>query len=975
MITIHNLSKEQMIYPWDVSVDRQSPLGNPFSLYGDEDMRDDVCERYIEWIEEALNLKCIPEVICEYLRLVELYKQHGKLRLFCWCAPKRCHADTLKAYLEEDVIEGQGENDMTYINDDSRLDMSDMPGGDVVSPVMAFDCETELIDYKNPLPDMICMTYADAGAVKGTIETPWEHNIPQKFIDSWANMQHGVGHYVAFDLSMLAFNFPETIPHIFTALDNGLIHDTLLRERLLNLTLHGNFDLIEINGAVMHVNYSLVDLEKKYLNLDRSALKDDPDAPRLNYAMYKGVPLAKWNEKFISYAIDDSVNTGLIYMHQEVARQKCIEMTGHDPFAVETFRVKINFALRLLECVGELLDPEKVIEVTDKFRTEYQLPRLKQPLILAGLLLDALPPRPYAKGTLEHTDECTAAKDIGDWKKTRRLKQCGCPVKMKAAEPEHNPTKPLAAYIWNLAGTNPNIKAWPADKCVSNMKKAGVYKNIIANKAFKLEVVQGTLIDKAIGVFYNNFDEARATDNKKLLKTATEKLEFAEKLKAAGYLYMLPDDVTLTTDEEWNTTFSAHDPLLSIWAERRALAKIITDYLPKMFYTDDNGVTAPAAIIRPSFFPLQLTGRTSSRASTMYPSRNGQNVDPRVRPCTIPRQGNVIVSTDINGMELGTLAQKCVSLFGHSVMADNINNGVDNHAYLAAQIACAMDDDFNKLIQQQGALGNRSKTFEIFNQAEGHKEPMLGFETFKANFTAKYEKEKSEKLDRPVMWSDFFKYYRLLAKPTGLGFPGGLAAATMVAYAKGTYKVDLTFEVATLLKQVWLETYPEMGLYLDWIKKHCKDPLHAPVQVEEDDGTTRKKTFFCYDTPRGMHRARCGFCEAANGAGLQAFSAEGITDGMYDAVKAMWLAKPGDLLFGCLPWGFLHDELVWESPEDVYVGQRAKEVERLLCNGLIRLCPDVKFTAESAAMRRWSKYAEPIFSEDGNLLAWEPDKD
>jgi len=89
----------------------------------------------------------------------------------------------------------------------------------------------------------------------------------------------------------------------------------------------------------------------------------------------------------------------------------------------------------------------------------------------------------------------------------------------------------------------------------------------------------------------------------------------------------------------------------------------------------------------------------------------------------------------------------------------------------------------------------------------------------------------------------------------------------------------------------------------------------------------------------------------------------------------MWLAQPGDLLFGCLPWGFLHDELVWESPEDAYVGTRAKEVERLLCEGLMRLCPDVKFTAGSAAMRRWNKYAEPVIDDNGNLLAWEPDKE
>jgi hypothetical protein len=709
--------------------------------------------------------------------------------------------------------------------------------------VMAFDTETSRISYENPIPPMMCCTYADAGSQKGSITTPWEHDISSHFSVAWSMMQHCVGHNTSFDLSILAFQYPELLPHIFSALENDLLHDTLLREKLLNLTMHGNLEMIEINGSNIRPGYKLCDLEKKYLDLDRTDLKNDEDAPRMNYGIYKNVPLDRWEEGFISYAIDDAVNTGLIYQAQEVERQKCIDMTGYDPFAVETFIVRRSFALRLLECVGECLDPEKVIEVTEKFRTEYAQPRLRGPLLAAGLLIDALPPRPYVKGTLDHSEACNAMKDDKEHKKRRRKKECGCPPKMKAAEPEHKPKKPLHQYIWNLAGTTDLIEAWPADACISNMKKAEVFKDMVKGKAFRKEIIQRTDIVAASQRLVDGIAEAAAYNNKKLQKKLNEELAFCVKCGEMGHKYFIPDDITLTTADLWNSTFSALDPLLAIWAERGALSKIITDYLPKMYIKNEDGTETPAAIIRPSFYPLCLTGRTSSSASKLYPSRNGQNVDPRVRPCTVPRPGNVIVSTDIDGMELGTLAQRCVWLFGNSQMADNINNGIDNHAYLAAQIAAAMDDDFNLLLQQHGALGNRAKTYEMFSMAKGLKEPIT-FVAFQQAFTLKYEQEKSEKLDRPVMWSDFYKHYRLLAKPTGLGFPGGMSPPTVCTVAKGTYKLDMSVEVATLIRQVWLDTYPEMGPYLEWIKKQCLDPHHAPVMVEEDDGSSRKKTFF-----------------------------------------------------------------------------------------------------------------------------------
>lgn len=72
---------------WDdlTRVDRSTRFGNPFTLGS----RDDQCDNY-----EAL-FKCHMQF--GYLRHAVL-KLQGK-RLYCWCAPERCHADTIAAWL------------------------------------------------------------------------------------------------------------------------------------------------------------------------------------------------------------------------------------------------------------------------------------------------------------------------------------------------------------------------------------------------------------------------------------------------------------------------------------------------------------------------------------------------------------------------------------------------------------------------------------------------------------------------------------------------------------------------------------------------------------------------------------------------------------------------------------------------------------------------------------------------------------
>lgn len=92
MITIKNLRLAKPKHPWDFKVDRSTIVGNPYNMK-DESERNKVCDSYNDWFYNAVH----NQEFFEYLKtLVEAYKQYGKLNLFCWCYPKRCHAKTIK---------------------------------------------------------------------------------------------------------------------------------------------------------------------------------------------------------------------------------------------------------------------------------------------------------------------------------------------------------------------------------------------------------------------------------------------------------------------------------------------------------------------------------------------------------------------------------------------------------------------------------------------------------------------------------------------------------------------------------------------------------------------------------------------------------------------------------------------------------------------------------------------------------------
>jgi hypothetical protein len=86
---------------WDKGAEyigRPSPLGNPYYM-ANESQRDRVCDQYEAWFKQRLRVED-PVVMHELARLHATATRTGHLVLGCYCAPKRCHGDTIKRWLD-----------------------------------------------------------------------------------------------------------------------------------------------------------------------------------------------------------------------------------------------------------------------------------------------------------------------------------------------------------------------------------------------------------------------------------------------------------------------------------------------------------------------------------------------------------------------------------------------------------------------------------------------------------------------------------------------------------------------------------------------------------------------------------------------------------------------------------------------------------------------------------------------------------
>ena len=97
-IIIKSLMSENPTKPYQVKVDRTSLLGNPYRMITEAE-RKVVCEKYAEYFYNTLLNDS--KAVIELFRIRSIWHKYGRLELFCWCAPKQCHAETIGQWLRQ----------------------------------------------------------------------------------------------------------------------------------------------------------------------------------------------------------------------------------------------------------------------------------------------------------------------------------------------------------------------------------------------------------------------------------------------------------------------------------------------------------------------------------------------------------------------------------------------------------------------------------------------------------------------------------------------------------------------------------------------------------------------------------------------------------------------------------------------------------------------------------------------------------
>ncbi len=155
--------------------------------------------------------------------------------------------------------------------------------------VIGFDTETWLIEPGLLAPPLVCLQWQVAGGPAQLVH----RNFALPVIEDWlASDALLVGHNVAYDMGVIAAQWPHLVPAIFAKYDRDEITDTLLREQLLMIA-RGTFrSYLDAQGEPQAVKYSLADCVRRHFG---EALKKE--GWRLFYRVFDTEPdTSRWTE-------------------------------------------------------------------------------------------------------------------------------------------------------------------------------------------------------------------------------------------------------------------------------------------------------------------------------------------------------------------------------------------------------------------------------------------------------------------------------------------------------------------------------------------------------------------------------------------------------------------------------------------------------------------------------------------------------
>jgi DNA polymerase-1 len=306
-------------------------------------------------------------------------------------------------------------------------------------------------------------------------------------------------------------------------------------------------------------------------------------------------------------------------------------------------------------------------------------------------------------------------------------------------------------------------------------------------------------------------------------------------------------------------------------------------------------------MLHPNHNPLVASGRVS----VSKPNINNMPRYPGVREIIVARPGYAFVDADYTQAELAGLAQICLNLFGFSRMAEIINTGRDLHCAFGAQLLGITYDEF----------------------------------------VARYDAGDKACKDA-----------RQLAKCFNFGAPGGLGAQKFSVWAWDTYRVRVTPAEVRVLKAQWLQTFPEIQLYFQWVNQQIGD----------------RGVFTFKQHVSGRLRGGLGFCDGCN-TGFQGLIADGAARALA-LFNDKALYDPAHPAYGARVVAQIYDEILVETPLD-RVHETGLFLRQAMIDGMNVFTPDVPAKVTLEAMYRWTKNAKYKTDDLGRLVPFDTPPD
>ncbi len=380
---------------------------------------------------------------------------------------------------------------------------------------------------------------------------------------------------------------------------------------------------------------------------------------------------------------------------------------------------------------------------------------------------------------------------------------------------------------------------------------------------------------------------AAGTRDMKVIKSAVQAFFIASKEE----IPMSKSGKNISTSRE--TLMATDDPGLHAVSEGVRVGKVLSTWVPVL----ERGFTVP---VNPQYNTIIETYRTSCRRPNIQnPHRTGN-----IRDCFVPRAGKVFAFCDYDTLEMATLAQCCIDLFGYSFIAESIKEGRDLHVDLAADMA---DMDYGDALKQV-----KTGDPEIKELRQG-------------------------------------------SKIINYGCAGGMGPKTVVDYAKG-FGTTLTLDQAKKLHKGFRRKWREMNEYF----AHCS-------ALCGEHGEARHVEFLRSGMVRGRVRytAVCnGYFQHLAAMGAK----EAVYEVAHECYLGVTSKGEPSALHGARPFLFAHDEIGIELADSgKAASDAAYRLQVLMVEVMKRWVPDVPISATVAMSRRWLKGAEPVI-RDGILV-------